>query len=810
MPVAPDERHATGGQGWQVFRTGFLRSAGLPFDWLEALAEPALDDLTDRALEARGRLYETRWEVVRGLRALAAHSDDERLRWAVNRVSRYHDVPDEQFDDDARPLLASWREAFGAISAATDSLAVALYESSAREVRLLVEHVGEDYFTEAVLLSSPNAYPEMCWSAEHKRFRRGRELLAYRYLQRFCGKNETGGYTGPLNLFTFDGDQVTEGSIHRDAVLGPVSYTAAGDGRAARRRTFMAYWAASAVGNALLEDLPAGAAHRTPRRVIAAPPAAVAGLSELDARVLARLDTAADRASLAAALGLPRDVVEASLARLTALGLVLDDWYIPDFTVDAGSALADLVRRLDTPRAALATELLRRIAAYPETDQAGRPALVGDIASRFTELTNHAPWRRGGVLMGDRAVFYDDAQDNVLGAAATRAGAERLGERLSTVMDFLASVAIEERLAGQEVLTRALRDRGVDTLPATEVRGMPRDGAGTVERSMRRFADLVDPAQPVVELTRSDLVAAGLIRDDLHAWPLFGAADLMLAGGAPDDPAQVILSELHHIWPTTACQIRALYDDGQLGVEELWDVVARELAPAVPTLQQIRRDQKGTDSSPCGHRVLCLDTTIPVPGTRTVAVDRLEVRRWPNGFVGLHDPGDDRDLWLLPEYEDTYVAVGGLMNCALPALELPRLATGTHTPRIVLDGVVVQRRRWVLTRSDVPAPRGNQPTAKEWLAITRWRHRLGLPRRLYFTVDTEEKPMYLDLASVTSVRNFSRCLAAAQGVVLTEALPTPDQLWLTTPTGRLTAEIRVQLWRDRGRARPAGGEGTDG
>jgi hypothetical protein len=308
----------------------------------------------------------------------------------------------------------------------------------------------------------------------------------------------------------------------------------------------------------------------------------------------------------------------------------------------------------------------------------------------------------------------------------------------------------------------------------------------------------VDPSASCVEFGRRDLVQAGLIRDDLDDWPIFGAADLMLTGpGATAEPELIILSELHHIWPTLGCWARALYDDDELGNEELWRIVTGELAPAVPTLQEIARHGKATDSSPYGHTVLCLDTGMAVPGTATVLAERAVVRRWQNGFIGLHDPASGRDLWLLPEYDDSGVNSGGLINCAIPALSLEAFTIGSYTPRIVIDGVVVQRRRWQVGVTDIPNARGRVPSAREWLAVQMWRQRLGLPKCAFFLLNTERKPIYLDFSSVLSVANFLRCVRAGEHVALTEALPDPQRLWLRTKDGSLTSEIRTLLWRDR-------------
>lgn len=784
---------------WRILPTGLLRSAGLPFRWLDMLADARLDELAHVALAAEDALLATRASTLNQVRALMleASGDSRRaLRRASRRVLAFRPTPMDERPPEAAPALARWTDALDAFRTVEARAEQDLHAAADRELEILVAHIRQRYFTDAVLLSSPDVYDELRRTADRNSFRRGREVVAYRFLQRFCGKNETGGHVGPLNLVTI-GSPAGESSdpaavVHEDPVLGPVTYLPHGDGRAANRRTFMAYWAATAVGNAVLTE--SGAARTPPRRVIDSAPD---DLDDVDARVLAGVTGTSDHGALAAALGLTKDVVGASLARLVERKLVLDDWHVSDFTTDAGAELRALVDGLDSEDARRAGELLNGIERFASTDLDDRPAAFTKITEGFSALTRCSPWRGAGGLMTDRAVFYEEAVGNIESARITAAGASRLVERLSTVMDLLASLAIESRLEGQQLLAEHVGRLGLTGLPAAEARAVPTGGADAERRYRQRFVELLDARKAIVELNRADLATAGLIREDLADWPLFGAVDLMLTGDRPGDEPRIVLSELHHIWPTLACHVRALYTDDQLGNDELHQIVTRELSPALPTLQQVSRDQKGTDSSPYGHRVLCLDTDTPVPGAVTVPLDQVEVRRWPNGFVGLHDPTSATDLWLLPEYEDTFVDVGGLMNCALPALELPRFTAGEHTPRIVIDGVVLQRRRWHVNSADVPGIRGHHPSVEEWRAMMRWRHDRDLPRRVYFILDTEEKPVYLDFASIVSVRNFCRMVARAQHVVLSEVLPDPDQLWLWTQDGHLTSEFRFQMWRDR-------------
>jgi hypothetical protein len=781
---------------WRVFRTGLLRSAGFPFEWLDDMASVALEHRSALLVDAyvqrersRARTLRTLWEM----RSDSRSADRPMINRALRRVRGRKTVAEPH----ARiaSVTAEWNTVTARYDSVHDSLSAELgamlsaeYE---REIALLLSHVDSDYFKEAVLLSSPAAYEEFCRTSDHGRFRHGHERVAYRFLQRFSAKNESGGSIGPVNLI-IAADEYAIGSNEvrywDDPVLGQIAYVENGDGRSAERHTFLSYWAACELGRSLLQKSTA----RLPYRILGMPRS---GLPDTDARLLDRIDGRTSVGALAAALELPVDAVESVVRRLVALGLVEDDWQVSYFTTNPGEELRELADRLGTPAAKRACQLVdevRKFARVPFTD---RPAALAAISRDFSQLTGKPAWRGHGRLRADRSVLYEEATGNIQDASIGPTGMRRLCERLATALELLASQAIEKRAAGQALLARELDKRGVEEMAAVDVRALAvgDPGPGTVRE---RLLDLLDASVSSVELSRGDLLEAGLIREDLDEWPVFGAADLMLTG-LGSGPGSIILSELHHIWPTLGCWVRALYDDRVLANQELWQIVAGELAPAVPTLQEIVRNEKATDSSPYGHRVLCLDSGMPLADTVTVSAERTVVRRWQNGFIGLHDTDDRRDLWLLPEYDDSGVDLGGLLNCTIPALSLKPFTLGPHTPRIVIDGVVIQRRRWELAAATIPTATGRVPTGREWLALQVWRCDLGLPRCVYFLLDTEGKPIYLDFSSVLSVTNFLHCLRSAERVVVTEALPDPAHLWLRTRDGTLTSEIRLLLWRDR-------------
>jgi hypothetical protein len=797
---------------WSAFRTALLRSAGFPFEWLNDLTSSTLEERDALLVDAHVRRERARNDTLDALWAMRGDmqpTDMTTLNRAIRRVGGAKTVTE------SHPAISAATAEWNAAVAQFDSLlrsaelSATLTTEYEREAGLLLQHFTADYFKDAVLLSSPSTYEACCRASDGRGFRGSQtELAAYRFLQRYCAKNETGGIVGPLNLISMG--SVPTGAVTYpdetfevdDPVLGRIVYTADGDGRSAERRTFLSYWAARELGRSLLQGTAGAHDDRRPFRLLGAP---MPALSTVDARVLDRIDGQTSIKALASALGMPVETVRTAISHLAGLGLIEENWRAPYFTRDAGEDLRRLAAQIDTPHARNVCRLIADVRSFAHAKLEDRPALLSAITNDFSRLTDKPAWRGSGRLKGDRAVLYEEARGNIRDARIDAAGAQRLSERLSTALDLLASLAIDERAAGQSLLAEELARRDTGELSAAEVRAM---GAAIPRTSpdhmtMReRFLGLLDPSVPCVEFSRADLVDAGLIRDDLDDWPIFGAADLMLTGSGDGDepgPGSIILSELHHIWPPLASWVRALYDDSQLGNQELWRTVTAELAPAVPAMQEIVRKGKNTDSSPYGHTILSLDTGLPIPDAETMPADRLVVRRWQDGFIGLHDPAGRRDLWLLPDYDDNGVDVGGLIHCATPALSLSAFKLGPHTPRIVIDGVIIQRRRWEMSAADVPSAGGRVPTEREWLALQVWRHDLGLPTRAYFWLNTEAKPMYLDFSSVVSVSNFHRCLRPAQRVAVTEAQPDPRRLWLRTKDGTQTSEIRTLLWRDRRR-----------
>jgi hypothetical protein len=122
----------------------------------------------------------------------------------------------------------------------------------------------------------------------------------------------------------------------------------------------------------------------------------------------------------------------------------------------------------------------------------------------------------------------------------------------------------------------------------------------------------------------------------------------------------------------------------------------------------------------------------------------------------------------------------------------------THTPRIVIDRLVIRRESWSFAPSDLQFLQGSDP-AENFLQLRRWAKSHGIPRFAFFKVPTEAKPAYLDFESPILTSIFARFVRRTQEaamkdarVEVSEMLPTADQLWLQDKHGhRYTSELRL-------------------
>lgn len=752
------------GTEWQVWRAGLVRSAGFPVSGIERFAAPALAAVADRFLDGAATDAELADAFATNVRALTG---------AVHETAA----------DPAFRTALTWQNP-GALATVA-----------------------------SVLRDGPHA-------VRTERRRRTREDLVAKYWQRYCLKNDTIGFFGPMCWTEIGAD-------------GPAVTAAPGPGLTRTRHVFLEWWALMAVAERLAADprvapwLPVRpqphltvrgrdllAPHRPPRR-----------LSAPTARLLALAATRRRAADLAAALVADPDAgfrrvadVHAELAELAARGVLRIGFDLPmDLTAE------------DTLRAQVAevedadgrTWALGELAALGERRDAVRDATGPDelaaamaaLDERFVALTGLAARRSPGQPYAGRTLCHLDTTrdlDIAFGGAVLR-GLAPLAPLLRSARWLTSAIGAAYAHALTELHRDLAAEAGTPEVPFADlwglaqgvvfgadspaaavtddflgrwraVLGLSEVPAGTRELRMTA-AELSERVGAVFPADAPGWAGSRVHSPDLH---LCASDEAALARGE----FTVVLGELHiampafdtHFFslghPDPAALLAGMRADLPEGRVRLllppdWPRHSARNAEWLHGPKDVRLGfvpAPGADQ----ERLVPITALTVGPGPRGLVVRAADGRRWPvlDVFAQLFD----FQAW------DTWKLAG---------------AAG-HTPRVTVDGLVLLRETWRATIEETGLA-GVTGDRERYLAVRRWRRELGLPDRVFVRVDTELKPCFVDLTSPVYTRLLCTLLRAArgrggEGLTVTELLPGPEHAWLTDAAGnRYTSELRLQL-----------------
>jgi hypothetical protein len=126
------------------------------------------------------------------------------------------------------------------------------------------------------------------------------------------------------------------------------------------------------------------------------------------------------------------------------------------------------------------------------------------------------------------------------------------------------------------------------------------------------------------------------------------------------------------------------------------------------------------------------------------------------------------------------------------------LGPRSHAPRVSFDRLVVCRESWHFSPSDLSfAFEKNEATL--FVAARQWAAEKGMPRFVFVKTSAEVKPFYVDFDSpiyttifAKSIRRATQAGSPSPSVAVTEMLPAPDQFWLPDILNqRYACELRM-------------------
>jgi hypothetical protein len=642
--------------------------------------------------------------------------------------------------------------------------------------------------------------------------RRFREDTIARYWQRYCGKNDTIGFFGPVTWVLLD-------------PLGPAVRVRCGDGLLRARETFYEFWALETY----VERLAADPVVRPWLAVGMHPDLTVDGcrllrpgqppleLSQADTDLLSRCDGHTAAVAIAAH---PNQAEElALLEALAARDIVwwgIDMPYNPDAERVLRSTLAAIP---DAAARARARQGLIRLDAARDavSAAAGHPdslaAAIGELDAEFKAVTGAEPEHRQGKMYAGRRLCYEDTVRDIdvsFGKPVLDALAGPMGRVLLPAARWLSAVLADAYDVAFRSLYDELRRPPADGVPLSEFwdaaqslfsgADLPVDAvaAELAERWNALFGlDHVAPGTSRVTVSSSEAAAraaelfpalrpgwraARIHSPDLH---ICAASAQALARGE----FTIVLGELHAGWPTLDC---ALFTDRHPDPARLRAAAAADIGPQFRPLYPTWWPRYTARIAP----VLGV-TDYQLAFTHAPGAD--PARLLPVTALTVQDHGGtlaaaaaDGRCWPLADVFALLVAWAGLEA-------LKRTSTGPHSPRITVDRLVVARETWRTTIGESGLMVSGR--LAEYLAARRFRRAFGLPDKVFAKIGTEIKPVYVDLTSPRYVSAFctmlrSTRLAAGDGVgiVLTEMLPSAEDAWLPDASGqRYFSELRIQF-----------------
>lgn len=835
----PDESHGR----WAFWKTVCVRATGFPAAGVLRVADAecaaAADRLSAVEAEAEG-LRKAALEALGGEIKEAGKDRLDALIKAIRRVKRSQPQPVAGLDAAASTCAAidAWREAAGRAQAEQSRYQETYAAAEERLEGTLREIAREPRFREAVVWQNRHAATTGLASFLRRPAGKGRGTARERgnvqmlvsYLQRYCTKNDTVGFFGPVGWA-----RVVEGEERIAARPG--------NDLIAAREVFFEGWAMDVIADLLAADeamRPWGAPLLSPfvrveETSLVLPTGQKIELGPLGSALVAGCDGTRPARLMIRELASPPDkepVLWGMLANLQANGLLRWTFQIP-LTSTPERTLRDLLLAIEEePLRERAVALLDGIVSQREAvvRAAGDPdaldRALSDLEAAFTQATERTATRGDGEVYAGRTLVYEDCRrdlDLELGTSLLAEISPALTLVLASARWFSHYMAVTSRELFLETYEE-LKEQGggspqVDGLTFTRV-SLPRvvnirTRANLLQQLRERWGRVLEipEGERRVHFRSEDLrprvqrefaaPGPGWQRARHHSPDLMIAAESLEAIRRGDYLA--VMGEVHANMNTLD---RCLFFSMHPRPEELRaamesDLPEPSLVPALPKTWNLTQAATGLElpvpsvtgrmdlalrSPKDFYLELCFDPS-GQPASQQLPIGNLVVER--DGDKLLVGPRDGRIRFDVIDFYQLAMMV--------QTLEVFRVAPaeGSHTPRVTIDRLVIARESW-----SFPAPAlefAQAATAAERFAATRrWAAVHGLPRFVFAKTPPELKPFYLDFESPALVEIFTKAVRKSAGseeewtVSLSEMLPAHDQLWLPDAEGnRYSCELRT-------------------
>jgi len=720
----------------------------------------------------------------------------------------------------APPGLALAADKFGPDDARTglewDAFAETFDAAAARTAELLREIAAMPRFRAAVTWQNPavlrtGLVPFLNAPAGRNSMARQREELVAHYWQRFCVKNDTIGFFGPVGWGRWD-------LAERGITVDP------GGRFLASMQVYFASWPIDALAKSLSED-PALLAWIPPYRVsfvrivegtVRLPGRPPQPISPTARAVFDLCDGTRPVAAIAGAAGMP--VAEATETVRWLAGKRWVHWRleVPSSTYPERALRAALDRVGD---AAVRRGALEKLAVLERgrdevfaagMDADALEAAIAALEADFAALTQTSAQRTKGERTAPcRGLVYADSRR----AATVTAGTALLAELAPLELCLTAARWMTNRFA--EVMRARIRtvydrlkasgepvDLGslwLECLPSPHPRAAA-DIAAIQAELRAKWASILDlpegarwvrmRAADIAERVRAEFGEPGA------GWSLaryFSPDVLVLAAdraAVERGDFELVLGEMHCALNTMGASlfVHQHPDPAALVAETARDFGGPRLLPMLAKQLPLKWSTRSRPSleRPEDYYVALVDQTGDPHRPRTVLSADVEVAERDGQLVAVLPDG--AVFGVLDAYANT------LTQQVMDRFTLR--PDGDHTPRITVGKVVMARETWTFPAADLAFAQEKTEAAR-FVVARHWQREHDLPRFVFVVSPAEPRPFYVDFDSpvyltilAKAARRLTRNDPGAR-LTVSEMLPTPEQAWLTDGEGNTyTSELR--------------------
>lgn len=820
------------GGNWKLWRCFGVRGAGFPTEQVLRLGAPECAAAADVLLDAQEHAEHLLNEALTALRSdleVAEPQDREQLLRAIQTLKKGKLPKPFNSSGSGHEHLEILRAARANLNPLAEDYGESFLAATDKTSRAIRDVIAEDRFRCAVIWQNRQAVHTSInpllrkagdSGARGSKQRQHEEMVAS-YLQRYCVKNDTIGFFGPMGWGKFLED-------------GQPLEIRPGETLLAKRNVRFEGWCIDRIAETLAHGRsldPWLAPRRMPyirldgtnlhlgdQQTIKITPKQAFVLHACDGRRTAR-QIAVGLLSITK-LGFRNErEIFASLDELQKLEYIAWDFTVPlqlkpeEYLRRRLESIDDLALRAQCLGVLNELEQAREHVVEVADDPERLDQALAGLETTFTRLTGVSPTRRAGQTYAGRTLIYEDCRRDI----EIEAGPDflqKLGPPLSLLLisaRWLTYQAAKRYRQGlRELYHNLARRTGSPTVDAITylqqlktVFGDQEHRSPAIESVIaefhQRWAKLlaITPGQRHIRYSCEELrrPLQEMFDAPSPGWTMAGhhSPDIMIVASSPEaiqrGDYELVMGEVHVGANTlkASCFMAQHPDPGELSRWYTSDMPEPKLIPASSKELSFSRAYSMIYSSD-DFRLLCTKDTYALPDEKSLPISSLVVEDTSCG-LRLRTRDGKQSFEILEACAS--VMVGQVIQ------RFSLVGSGRYNPRINFDDLVVARetRRFESKELEFAALKDE---SERFLAARKWARANGLPRFVFVKVPIEVKPFYVDFASPIYIDILAKVLRRMNeqgepGALLsvTEMLPQPHETWLCDAEGnRYTSEFR--------------------